>query len=450
MSGDPEAAIATSAVRGPALTFTGDPFIEGLESTMKYEPDAIVAFADGKILHFGPAEQVAPKLPSGLAIRNYGPDYLISAGFVDSHVHFPQTPMIGSFGGRLLDWLDKYTYPTERLFSDRAFAESVAKVFLNENLRNGITTSCVYATVHPEAVDALFGEAEALGMRLATGKVLMDRHAPDDLLDNAQRSYDESKALIAKWNGRGRLMYAITPRFAATSTPAQLAAAGALCAEHPDLIMQTHLSENKSEVDWVMSLFPERKSYLDVYDHYGLCRPRSIFGHGVYLDDDELGCIHRKGAAISHCPTSNFFLGSGVFDIARAKRRDRPVRVGLGTDIGAGTSFSIFITLNEAYKAAQLNHHALTAGHAYYLATRGSAQAMYIDDKIGSLAPGMEADVIVLDMMSTPLIKYRMGFVRDIHEALFVQMTLGDDRAVAATYVAGELKYSKDISSRFN
>jgi guanine deaminase len=413
---------------------------------MVHEPDAIIAFGNGIITHFGPAGTIGPQLPSSLPTRNYGPDALISAGFLDSHVHFPQTPMIAAFGAQLLDWLNTYTFPTERKYADKAFADSVAKVFLQECLRNGITTSCVYCTVFPQSVDALFEEADRLGLRIAAGKVMMNRNAPDYLLDTTKSSYDDSKALIKKWHGRKRLMYAITPRFAPTSTPDQLDAAGALCNEHPDCYMQTHVSENKAEVAWVKELFPERKGYLDVYDHHKLCRPRAVFGHGIHLTDDELICMHRTGSAISHCPTSNFFLGSGYLNVARAMQKERPVRVGLGTDLGAGTSFSILATLNEAYKAAQLNNYALTAGHAYYLATRGTANAMYIDDKVGSIAPGMEADIVVLDMKSTPIIRYRMQFAKDFLEALFIQMTLGDDRAVQATYVAGELRYSRDKS----
>ncbi|MGH8493157.1 MAG: guanine deaminase [Moraxellaceae bacterium] len=431
-----------TAIRGPALTFTGDPFKDGLESVMRYESDAIVAFGNGVITHFGPADVVKSQLPADLAIKNYGPDALISAGFLDSHVHFPQTPMIAAFGEQLLDWLNKYTFPTERKYADKAFASSVAKMFLNECLKNGITTSCVYCTVFPQSVDALFEEAERLGMRIAAGKVLMNRNAPDYLLDTTKSGYDDSKMLINRWHGRNRLMYAITPRFAPTSTPDQLESAGALWSEYPDCYMQTHVSENKGEIAWVKELFPERKGYLDVYDHYKLCRPRAVFGHGIHLDDDEMQCMHNTGSAISHCPTSNFFLGSGYFNVHRAVQKDRPIRVGLGTDLGAGTSFSIMQTLNEAYKAAQLNSNKLTAGEAFYMATRGTARAMYIEDKVGSIAPGMEADIVVLDMKSTPIIDYRMQFAQDIHEALFIQMTLGDDRAVQSTYVAGKLLHS--------
>lgn len=439
----PVEAKPTSAIRGPALTFKGDPFQDGVEATMVYESDAIVAFGGGLITHFGPADQVKSQLPAGLKVKDYGRDALISAGFVDSHVHFPQTPMIAAFGEQLLDWLNKYTFPTERKYADKAFAASVAETFLAEQLKNGTTTSCIYCTVFPQSVDALFEEAERLGMRIAAGKVLMNRNAPDYLLDTTQSGYDDSKALIEKWHRRGRLMYCITPRFAPTSTPDQLQSAGDLWDEFPDCHMQTHVSENVDEVAWVRSLFPDRKGYLDVYDHHKLCRPRAVFGHGIHLTDDEMNTMHRTGSAISHCPTSNFFLGSGYLDVFRAADKARPVRVGLGTDLGAGTSFSILATLNEAYKAAQLNGKKLTAAHAYYLATRGTARAMYIDDKVGSIAPGMEADIVVLDMKSTPIIEYRMQFAQDIHEALFIQMTLGDDRAVQATYVAGELRHHR-------
>jgi guanine deaminase len=411
---------------------------------MVHWPDAVVAMADGRISHAGPADQVLQHLPPRTDIRNYGGDALISAGFVDTHVHFPQTPLIGAPGLQLLDWLERYTFPTELKFADAAFARSVAKLFLRENLRNGITTACVYCTVHPHSVDVLFEEAEALGLRLAAGKVLMDRNAPKALRDTAQSGYDQSAALIGKWHGRGRLLYAITPRFAGTSTPEQLAAAGALWRAHPDCLMQTHISENRQEVAWMKELFVERRHYLDIYDHHGLCGPGAVFGHGIWLEEPELERLHECGGAIAHCPTSNFFLGSGAFDVFRATDPRRPVRVGLGTDIGAGTTFSILATLGEAYKAAQLNRHSLSAGHAYYLATRGGARAMHLEDRIGSLAPGLEADLVVLDMRSTPLIAFRMDQARDFAEQLFIQMTLGDDRAVQATYVAGRLVHRRE------
>ena len=257
----------------------------------------------------------------------------------------------------------------------------------------------------------------------------------------AQTGYDQSAALIAKWHGRGRLMYAVTPRFAGSSTPEQLEAAGALWRAHPDCLMQTHISENKREVAWMKELFPERRNYLDIYDHHGLVGPRAVFGHGIWLEESELQRLHDGGSAISHCPTSNLFLGSGAFNLRRALDPRRPVRVGIGTDIGAGTSFSILATMGEGYRAALQHQQTLSAEHALYLATRGGARAMYLDDRIGSLTSGLEADIAVLDMKSTPLIAYRMEQARDLGERLFVQMTLGDDRAIQATYVAGRLAY---------
>jgi guanine deaminase len=339
--------------------------------------------------------------------------------------------------------LNKYTFVAEQRFADGKHAREVAKVFLTESLRNGVTTSAVHCTVHPQSVDALFVEAARLGLRTIAGKVLMDRNAPKKLLDTARTGYEQSKALIRKWHGRDRMLYAITPRFAATSTPAQLEAAGALRAEHPDCFVQSHISENKREVAWVRELFPERRDYLDVYDHYGLLGKRTIYGHGIWLSERELRRCHDTGTAIAHCPTSNFFLGSGYLDLRKALKHGRPLRVGFATDLGAGTSFSMLQTMNEAYKAAQLNGYSLSAAHAFYLATRGTAHALYLDDAIGSVAPGMEADLVVLDLKSTPLIDFRMRHVNSLEEALFVQMTLGDDRAVRATYAAGRKVHAR-------
>jgi guanine deaminase len=437
----------TTAIRGPALTYTGDPFQHGLEATMVYEPDAIVAMADGKISHFGPARKVRPQLPRGTKVEDHGRDALIMAGFIDSHVHYPQTGIIGAFGTQLLDWLNRYTFVAEQRFADKRHARAAARVFLGECLRNGVTTAAVFCTVHPQSVDAFFEESAQLGLRMIAGKVLMDRNAPAALCDTAQRGYDDSKALAAKWHGRARLMYAITPRFAATSTPAQLEAAGALRRELPDCFVQSHISENRAEVAWVRELFPERTGYLDVYDHYGLLGRRTIYGHGIHLTESELARMHETGTAIAHCPTSNFFLGSGCFDIGKAIRKERPLRVGLATDVGGGTTLSILQTLNEAYKAAQMNGYALSAGHAFYLATRGSAQALDLESRVGSLAPGMDADLVVLDLKSTPLIAFRMKHAADLAEALFIQMTLGDDRAVRATYAAGKRAFERTGSA---
>lgn len=431
------------AIRGPVLTYSGDALQNGLASTMHYESDGIVAMADGRITHVGPAAAVRPLLPPDTAVRDYGRDTVILAGFIDCHVHYPQTQIIGAYGEQLIDWLDKYTYVAEQQFADADYAGEVAQRFLEECLRAGTTTSTVYCTVHPQSVEAFFERSAALGTRMIAGKVLMDRHAPAALTDTPQRGYDESKRLIAKWHGRGRQLYAVTPRFAATSTAEQMAMTGALWAEHPGTYLQSHVSENRDEVAWVRQLYPDRDGYLDTYAHFGQLGPRAIYGHGIWLTEEELRRCHDTGTAIAHCPTSNLFLGSGLFNLANATRPERPVRVGLATDLGAGTSFSMLQTLNAAYKVAQSHGNRLSAGHAFYLATRGTAQALYLEDRIGSLAPGMEADVIVLDLASTPLIAHRMRHCRDLEEALFVQMTLGDDRAVLATYVAGRLVHTR-------
>jgi guanine deaminase len=436
-------AAACRAIRGPLLTFTGDPFQHGVAETLRYEPDAIVCMTGGRIAQVGPAQAVRPLLPPGTRVVDYGKDALIMAGFIDCHVHFPQTQIIGAGGEQLIDWLNRYTFVAEQQFADRKHAQAVAKVFLRESLRNGVTTSAVHCTVHPQSVDALFEEAEKLGLRTIAGKVLMDRNAPRELLDTARTGYDESKALLRRWHGRGRLMYAITPRFAATSTPEQLEAAAALKAEHPDCFVHSHVAENRREVAWIGTLFPERKGYLDVYDHYGLLGRRAIYGHGIWLTEAELQRCHDTGTAIAHCPTSNFFLGSGYLDVGNTVAPARPVRVGLATDVGAGTSFSMLQTMNEAYKAAQLHGRALPAAHAFYLATRGAAHALYLEDTIGSVAHGLEADLVVLDLKSTPLIDFRMRYAENLDQVLSIQMTLADDRAVRATYVAGRQVYKR-------
>jgi guanine deaminase len=432
------------AIRGPLLTYSGDPFSLGVGEAMHYESDALLLIEAGRIARVGPAAKLRRALPPAIEVEDYGRDSLIMAGFIDCHVHFPQIPIIGAGGEQLIDWLNKYTFVAEQRFGDERHAREVAKIFLAESLRNGVTTSAVHCTVHPQSVDALFEESARLGLRTIAGKVLMDRNAPKKLLDTARTGYEQSKALIRKWHGRDRLLYAITPRFAATSTPAQLEAAGALKAEHPDCFVQSHISESKREVAWIRELFPERRDYLDVYDHYGLLGPRTIYGHGIWLSERELRRCHDTGTAIAHCPTSNFFLGSGYLDLRKTQKRERPLRVGLATDLGAGTSFSMLQTMNAAYKAAQLHGYALSAAHAFYLATRGTARALYLDQAIGSVAPGMEADLVVLDLKSTPLIDFRMRHVNSLEEALFVQMTLGDDRAVQATYAAGRKVYARN------
>ena len=359
-------------------------------------------------------------------------------------MHYPQLEIVGAGGRQLIDWLNECTFPAEQKYSDAGYARTEARTFLRECLRAGTTTSAVFCTVFPESVDAFFEASEELGMRNIAGKVLMDRNAPAALADTPQSAYDQSKTLIERWHGRGRQLYAVTPRFAPTSSPEQLDVAGALWNEHPGTYLQSHLSESTGEIQWVKDLFDARMDYVDVYQHHGMLGPRSVYGHGIHLSDRELAVLHETGSALAHCPTSNLFLGSGLFDIASVTDPGRPVRLGLATDLGAGTAFSQLATMSEAYKVAQLNGYSLSAPRAMYLATLGAARALYLDGRIGRISAGMEADLVVLDPAATPVLEHRMQFVRDVEEMLFVLMILGDDRAVHSTYVAGRRLYSRD------
>ena len=430
-----------AVIRGAMLTYVDDPFTAGPAASLRYESDAVIVMEQGRIARCGPARDILPTV-AGAPVTHYR-DCIIMAGFIDAHVHYAQTGIIGAYGNHLLEWLERYAFPAEMRFRDPAHAREVAGVYFGENLRNGITTAAVYGTVFPGSVDALFEESERLGLRTIAGKVLMDRNAPAELLDTPQRGYDESKALIGRWHNHGRSLYAITPRFAATSSPEQLELAGALRREHADTFVQTHISEQMGEVEWVKKLFPGRSTYADVYDHFGLLGRRVILGHGIHLGDDELVLLHRTGTAIAHCATSNLFLGSGLFDLRRVTAAPRRVHVALGTDVGAGTSFSMLQTLGETYKVAHLRDYPLDAAHGFYLATRGSAVALGIDSMVGSIAPGREADLVVLDLHATPLMRYRMRYAKDEVEALFLLMTLGDDRAIRATWAGGQLLHER-------
>lgn len=430
------------ALRGPSLTFTNDPFQVGDQAAMNYEPDGLILIENGKITAAGSYQNLHTHLRSH-ELRHY-PDALILPGFIDTHVHYPQMQIIGAYGKQLIEWLNKYTFVAEQQFSSAEHAAAVADIFLQECLRAGTTTAAVYCTVHPESVDAFFNAALQRGTRMIAGKVLMDRNAPLALTDTAQRGYDESEALISRWHGKGRLSYAVTPRFAPTSSPAQLEAASALWKKHAGTYMQTHLAETLQENEWVKSLFPERVGYLDVYAHYGLTGPRSIFGHSLHLSENEWRHLADSGSAVAHCPSSNGFLGSGLFDFARARQPHaplRPVRTGLATDVGGGTTLSMLKTMGEAYKIGQFGGYSLSAPKAFYLATRGAAQALYLEDKIGSIEPGMDADLLVLNLKSTPVIDFRMKHCNTLEEAMFVQMIMGDDRATQAVYVGGNLAY---------
>ena len=433
-------------MRGHAVSFTGDPFFDA--DAFVDISDALIVSQDGVITVFGPYAEVADQVPAGVEVTHY-PDGLICAGFVDTHIHYVQTGIIGAFGSQLIDWLNHYTFIEEQRFADTAHAAEVARIYFDELLRNGTTTALTFCAMYPTSVDAFFEESLRRGTLMIGGKVMMDRNAPDALLDTAQSSYEQSKALIERWHGNGRNHYAITPRFAPTSTPDQLRAAGTLWSESPGTFVHTHVSENVSEIQWVASLFPDRQGYLDVYDHYGLLGRRSVLAHGVHLTARERRRVHETGSAVSHCPTSNLFLGSGLFHVHDAKDPRHPMYVGLGTDIGAGTSFSILQTMNEAYKVAELNVYPMNSIKTFYLATLGGAQALDLDDRIGSLAVGKDADFVVLDPKATPLLDYRSSRAESTEELLFVLSIMADDRSVAATYVAGRPAYQRDADTQF-
>ena len=432
--------LTRKAYRAAIVHSIDDPAEVGIEASYEYFADGLMIVENGHISALGPADQLLASLPAGIEIEHY-PNALITPGFIDTHIHFPQTGMVGSYGEQLLDWLNNYTFPCESQFGDKAHADEVAQLFLKELLRNGTTTALVFASVHPQSVNSLFEAAEQLDLRLIAGKVMMDRNAPDYLTDTAETSYSESKALIERWHGKGRLHYAVTPRFAPTSSEQQLTLAGQLLQEYPDVYMQTHISENLKEIEWVKALFPERKHYLDVYDHYQLLGERSVLAHGVHLCDEECQRLAETGSAIAFCPTSNLFLGSGLFNLPQAERFK--VNVGLGTDVGGGTSFSLLQTLNEAYKVMQLQGEKLNPFKSLYLATLGGARALRLEDRIGNLKAGTEADFVVLDYAATPLLSYRLKQAKSVEEELFVLMTLGDDRAVARTYAAGKLVHQR-------
>ena len=411
-----------------------------IPQAIRYLEDGLVITTEGKITWFGTWQDGQHLLNEDMPFEHY-PEQLIVPGFIDTHIHFPQTEMVGAYGEQLLEWLNTYTFPTELQFKDKAYADQIAAFFVQELLKNGTTTALVFCSVHAESVDALFEAAEQHQMRLIAGKVMMDRHAPEDLCDTAESAYSDSKALIEKWHGKGRNLYAITPRFAPTSTPEQLAKAGQLKAEYPEVYVHTHLSENKNEIAWVKELFPEQQGYLDVYHHYGLTGQRSVFAHCVHLEEAEWDCMHETNSAIAFCPTSNLFLGSGLFPLK--KTWEKQVKVGLGTDIGAGTSFNQLQTLNEAYKVQQLQGDKLSAFESLYHATLGGAKALDLADKLGNFNLGKEADFIVLDLKATALQALRQARAKGIEDALFALMTMGDDRNIHSTYIYGEPVYIK-------
>jgi len=425
------------AYRASLLHFRADPAFD--DQAALWHEDGLLVVEDGRVKAAGDYVALSSTLPPGVEPLDYR-GKVIAPGFIDTHLHYPQTDMIASPAPGLLPWLDTYTFPTERQFEDAPHARSTADFFLDELLRCGTTTAMVYCTVHPQSVDEFFEASEARNLRMVAGKVLMDRHCPDFLRD-LEGDLGQSEALIEKWHKRGRALYAITPRFAPTSTDVQLRLTGELAARHPDTFIQTHVSENQDECKWVGELFPQARSYLDVYECFGLMRPRAMFGHCIWLDDADMARMAATGSAAAVCPTSNLFLGSGLFDFERADQAG--MLLSLGTDVGAGTSFSMLQTMNEAYKVARLKGSYLPALRMFYLATLGAARAMRLDDTIGSFAPGLEADFVVLDPKATPLLARRTGNCNALEELLFALALLGDDRTVGATYSAGRRVHAR-------
>ncbi len=425
-------------LRGAVLSYRDDPHAVGVQSAVRfYRVGAVVVGKDGRILWRGHAARL-PRAHRGLPCDDYG-ESLLAAGFIDAHVHFPQHRMLAAPARDLLEWLERYTFAEEIRYRSRAHTESAAETFLDHLLTHGTTSALVFSSVHATATDALFAAAERRRMAIVTGKTMMDRNAPPALCDDAQSGARDSAALIARWHGKGRLRYAITVRFAITSTQAQLRAAGELVRDHPGCLMQTHLSESTAEIAMVRKLFPRARDYTDVYDRCGLLGPRSLFAHGVHLSERECARLHEAGSTVIHCPTSNTFLGSGLFDIEQLRKPARPVRIGVATDVAGGTSYSMLHTLGEAYKVAMLRGRKLTAHDAFHLATRGNAINLGLGDEIGTLDAGKWADIVVLDPAATPVLRERHALSGDLESTLFALMMLGDDRAVRATYVAGRL-----------
>jgi guanine deaminase len=426
---------ADTLILGQVLSFAESPFAEPPDMAARHDRRGAVAVADGRIVETGPADRLRAAHPRASTI-DHG-DGLILPGFVDAHAHYPQTAIIASWGKRLIDWLEAYTFPEEARFADPAYASAQAETYLDLLIAHGTTSVASFCTIHPASVDALFAAAERRGMAVTAGRTCMDRNAPDALRDSALAAHDESAELIGRWHRRGRARYAITPRFTPTSSPAQLEALGALWARHPDCAMQTHLSEQREEVAWVAALEPAARDYLDTYEAHGLLGPGAMFGHAIWLTDRERARLAEAGATAIHCPTSNTFIGSGLFDCARAVAGG--VGVGLATDTGGGSSFSMLRTMAAAYEIGQLSGTALHPAQLLWLATEGSARAMRRADEIGTLAAGSAADLVVLDLASTPAIAQRAARAETIWESIFPTIVMGDDRAVAATWIGGRM-----------
>ncbi|KAA0968638.1 guanine deaminase [Aureimonas fodinaquatilis] len=425
-------------LRGRVLSFDGNPAVDA--ANIRYFEDGLIHLKDGLVVAVGEASTLLPAISQGLRVTDHRP-HLIMAGFVDPHLHMPQTQVIGSYGTELMEWLSRYTFPEESRYADKTVCDTAAGFLLDQLAANGTTTAAAYCTSHPQSAESLFEESGKRGLRMVAGKVMMDRNAPAGLLDTPQRAYDESKALIQRFNGLDRLTYAITPRFAPTSTEAQLEVAGVLAREHPDLPIQTHLSESLAEIDFVKDLFGWSRDYLDVYERYGLVRRGALFGHCIHLTMRERETLAQLQGSAIFCPTSNLFLGSGLFD--RAGLQASGVITGIATDIGGGTSYSMLVTAAEGYKVLALRGERMTAFEAFYWMSAGNAYAMALDERIGRIAPGYEADLVVLDLAATPAMRHRMERAESLADQLFALLIMGDDRAVVATYAMGRKIYDR-------
>ena len=424
------------ALFGDLLDFRSEPaWGDTGSAAVRWRPGHWLLIEDGRIV------SAQTDAPDASWQRHDHAGRLILPGFIDTHVHSPQLDVIGSYGTELLDWLNTYTFPAERAYADPGHATAGSERFIDALLAHGTTAAVVFPTVHKVSVDALFAAASRRGMRIIAGKVLMDRHAPEGLRDDVEVAERECRELIARWHGQGRNAYAVTVRFAPTSTPAQLAMAGRLCAADPTLYMQTHVAENRAEVKWVGELFPDARSYLDVYDRVGLLHRRAVLAHGIWLDDADRARLHASGAQIAFCPSSNLFLGSGLFDWAR--NAEAGVKVSLASDVGGGTSLSMLRTMADGYKVQALAGRRLSAWAALNAATRGAALALELDAEIGSLEAGRCADVCVWDWAVGAAAQRRMDVARELHERAFAWLTLADERNLAATYVAGALRYQR-------
>lgn len=422
-------------IRGRVLTFLDEPQSLDDSQSYRYIEDGVVLVENGRIARLGDYAEISAEAGSGVKVADHRP-HLILPGFIDTHIHYPQTQVVASYAANLLEWLNTYTFVAEQKFADEQHAEFIAERFLDELIRHGTTTAVAYCSVHPQSVDAYFRASQHRNMRMLGGKVMMDRNAPPALCDTAQSGYDDSKQLIARWHGKDRLDYVITPRFAITSTPEQLEASQALAREHPECFIQTHLSENHEEIEFTKSLYPDAPDYLGIYEHYGLLGSKTLLGHSIHLEEREVQVMAETDSVAVFCPTSNLFLGSGLFDRDRLKASG--VRMAVATDVGGGTSFSMLRTMDEGYKVLQLRGSRLNPFQSFYMMTLGNARALSMEDKIGTLDEGTEADIVVLDSAATSPMRLRMAAGATLEQELFLLQTVGDDRAIVETYIAGK------------